>query len=241
MKILNPHAQPVESQLAQRFQVRLRRHPRIDLDPDLRVRRKFKPLGRKPEKLFHLPGHQIRRRPAAPVKLHHRPFARHKPADVLDLPLQRLDVRRRNAVILRDHHVARAKQAQAFAEGKMHVQRHRSPRRVGRRVILLQIVRPEIILPHRRRRVTRVPRPRPVVFFQELFGNLEAFPVQLQMQAGIAHSENYRAPSRRTFSATAALCPASTNARAFSTGVCCKIPCPRFKMCPIPPVCSTAA
>ena len=36
-------------------------------------------------------------------------------------------------------------------------------------------------------------------------------------------------------------CPASTNALAFSTGVVGKIPCPRFRMWPTPPVFSTAS
>ena len=45
VKVLNPHAQAVESQFAQRFQVRPGSHAGIDLDPDFRVGRKLKMLS----------------------------------------------------------------------------------------------------------------------------------------------------------------------------------------------------
>ena len=98
------------------------------------------------------------------------------------LPLENFDVRRRDAVILGDHNVAGAEQAEAFAEGKMHVKRNRSARRVGRRVELLEVVRAEIILPDRGRGIAGVARSRPIVFFQKRFGDLEAFPIQLKME-----------------------------------------------------------
>ena len=41
--------------------------------------------------------------------------------DVVDFPLQGFDVRRSDAVVLGDHHIARAEQAQAFAKRKVHV------------------------------------------------------------------------------------------------------------------------
>ena len=74
MKILNAHAQAVEAEPPQRFKMRVRRHARIDLDADLRVRRERKSLGREAEQAFHLFRRQIRRRAAAPVKLHNGPF-----------------------------------------------------------------------------------------------------------------------------------------------------------------------
>ena len=56
MKILNAHAQAIEAKPAQRFQVRLRRDARIDLDADFRVGREGESLRRVAEKLFHLLG-----------------------------------------------------------------------------------------------------------------------------------------------------------------------------------------
>ncbi len=143
---------------------------------------------------FHLLRRQIRRRAAAPVKLHDGPFAGNEAADVLDFAFEDFDVGRRDAVILGDDHVAGAEQAQALAEGKMHVQRNRRARRIGRRVKLLEIVRAEIILPDRRRGIARVARPRAIVFFEERFGDLEAFPVQLQDGGSNRSSESSNAP-----------------------------------------------
>ncbi len=183
MKILNAHAQAVEAQAPQGFQMRCGRHARVDLDADFGVRRERESLGRESKQAFHLFGRQIGGRAAAPVKLHDGAFARNEAADVLDFALQYFDVRRRDAVILGDHHVAGAEQAQAFTERKVHVERYRSARRIGGGVVALQIVRAEIILPDRSRRIARVARPGPIVFLQKLFGDLEAFPVQLQMKA----------------------------------------------------------
>src|SRR5882762_6199826 len=99
--------------------MRLRRDARVDLDADFGVRRERETLRRVTKKLLHLLGSQIRWSAAAPVKLHHGPIARNEFADMLDFALKRFDVRRRDAVILRDHHIAGAEQAQAFAEGKV--------------------------------------------------------------------------------------------------------------------------
>ena len=187
MEILNAHAQAVEAEPPQRFQMRVRGDARIDLDADFRVRRERKPLGREAEQCFHLFRRQISGRAAAPVKLHDGPLARNEAADVLDFALESFDVGRRDAVILGDDHVAGAEQAQALAEGKMHVERNGSARRIGRRVELFEIVRAEIVLPDRRGGIARVARPRTIVFFEKRFGNFEAFPIQLQMEARIAH------------------------------------------------------
>ena len=49
LEILNAHAEPVESETPQRFQMRAAGHARIDFDSDLGVRRERKPLARVPE------------------------------------------------------------------------------------------------------------------------------------------------------------------------------------------------
>ena len=71
LEILNAHAQAVEAQAAQRFQMRAIGDARVDLDSDFRIRRERKTLARVAEKIFHLRGRQIRGRAAAPVKLDH--------------------------------------------------------------------------------------------------------------------------------------------------------------------------
>ena len=76
LKILNAHAQPVESEPAQRFEMRAAGDARVDFDSDFRVGRERKSLARIAEKIFHLRGREIRRRAAAPVKLNHGPLFR---------------------------------------------------------------------------------------------------------------------------------------------------------------------
>ena len=80
LEILNAHAEPVESQPAQSFQVRATGDARIDLDSDFRVRREGKALARVQKKIFHLRGREIGRRAAAPVELDHAAFFETLPA-----------------------------------------------------------------------------------------------------------------------------------------------------------------
>jgi hypothetical protein len=79
-----------------------------------------------PGKIFHLCGSEIGGRAAAPVKLDHRPLARHAARHVVDFPLERREVGNRDLLIFLNGNVARAEKAQALAEGKMHVERERS-------------------------------------------------------------------------------------------------------------------
>src|SRR5712692_1408824 len=237
MKILDPHAQPVKAQPPQRLQVLARGHSRVDLDPHLRVRRKVKMLARGAKQIFNLLRSQIRRRPAAPVKLQHWPFFRNAAAHPLHFALQHVEIRRRHALVFLDDYVASAKQAQALAKRNVHVQRNGAARPFRLRVHLLQIIRAKRIVPHRRGRIARIPRPRPVVARQKFFAHAKLFRHMRQGWIRDTHCQllNATAPQRAFPLTKFACCPVSTKSLAFSTGVCCKMPCPRFKMCPTPP------
>src|SRR5262249_24113331 len=124
MKILNAHAQPVESQATQCLQVFARCHPRIDFDAHLSIRRKCEELARRAKQVFDLRRHQLRWCSAAPMKLHYLPIPRNAAAYALQLPLQNLEIRWRNILVLLNDDVASAKQAQALAEGNVHVDRN---------------------------------------------------------------------------------------------------------------------
>jgi hypothetical protein len=111
MEVLDAHAQAIEAQAAQCFQMRQRGDPRIDFDSDLRVGRKSEAFRSVAEELFHLFRGQVRWSAASPVELHDWAVAGNESADVVDFPIECLDVRWRNAVILRDDHIARTEQA----------------------------------------------------------------------------------------------------------------------------------
>ncbi len=72
LKILNAHAEAVEAEPPQSFQVRAICDARIDFNSNFGVRRERKSLARVTEEIFHLRGSEIRGRAAAPVKLNHR-------------------------------------------------------------------------------------------------------------------------------------------------------------------------
>ena len=152
----------------------LRGDARIDFDADFGVGSEGEALGGVAEKVFHLRGSQIGGRAAAPVKLRDAALARDVPRDVVDFSLQRGEVRRRDAVILGDDHVAGAEQAQAFAEGKMHVERDGRFRGVGLREELVEIVGADVVLPDRSGRVAGVARPGTIVAGEEFLGDAKA-------------------------------------------------------------------
>src|SRR5688500_6581346 len=96
---------------------------------------------------------------------------------MFDLPHERCEVGRSRLMIFRDDHIARAKQAKAFAEGKMQVERHRRPR----------VVRPEVILPYGRCRVTGIARSRPVVPGEILLRNAKSVAADFEVELALAY------------------------------------------------------
>src|ERR1700722_13132108 len=124
LKVLNAHAQPVKSQAAQAFEVATFGHSRIDLDSNLGVGGKGESFAGVAEKIFHLRGSEIGWRASAPVKLSDGPFAGHSRANVTDFFLERVQVGNRYTFVFLNGDIAGAEQAEAFAEGKMHVKRN---------------------------------------------------------------------------------------------------------------------
>src|SRR5277367_6523834 len=88
LKILDAHAEAVEAEAAQGFQMSAIGNARINLDADLRVWGEGKSLARVAEQIFHLRGSQIGGRSATPVKLNHGTVLRNALADMLDLAFQ---------------------------------------------------------------------------------------------------------------------------------------------------------
>ena len=110
LEILNAHAQAVEAEAAQGFQVRAIGDARINFDADFRIRREGKSLARVAEKIFHLRGSQIGGRSAAPVKLNHRTILRYALAHVLDFAFQGVQVGNRDFFIFLNRNIAGAEQ-----------------------------------------------------------------------------------------------------------------------------------
>ena len=77
-------------------------------------------------------------------------------------------------MILRNDHIAGAKQAQALAKGQVHVHRDRRARGIGLFVGALEVIRAEIVAPDRRSRVTGIARPGAVIQREKLGRNAES-------------------------------------------------------------------
>ncbi len=108
-------------------------------------------------------------------------IARNETGDVLDFISQSGEIRRRYGVILLNDHVAGAEEAQAFAEGKMHVERNRAARFVGLAIALLEIVGAEIVLPDGSGGIAGVARAGAIVLFEEGLGDFQALAVEFEM------------------------------------------------------------
>src|ERR1700692_225510 len=161
MKILNAHAQPVKAQTPQGFEMFARGHPGIYLDADFRVRRKIKMFARESKQILKLLRGQICGSTAAPMELHHRAIVRHSSSYMFDLSLQHIEIRYRHALIFLNNYVTSAKQTQAFAKGKMHVQRNGCLRALRLSVNGFKIAGTESVIPNRRSRIARITRSGP--------------------------------------------------------------------------------
>src|SRR5689334_9863332 len=235
MKILNSHAKPVEAELAERFKVRARSDAGIHFDADFAVGRKMKTFARKSEQVLNLLRRKIGGRAAAPVKLHDGTILGNAAADAFRLTLQYIQIRRRDTLVFLNHYVASAKQAQAFAERDMHVQRNGRLRAFCFTKNFFQITRAKRVVPNGRGRVTRVARAGTIIFRQKFFAHAQLAPHLLERWIGKRHRCGLYLDCAAGRTSWARTCwPVSTKSRAFSTGVFGNIPWPRFRICPRP-------
>ncbi len=172
LKILNAHAQAIEAQAAQRFQLSAAGDARVHFDANFGIGSKRKAVVRVLEKIFHLCDRQIRWRAAAPVKLDNRTFARNFCCDVINLALQSIEVGNGDFLVFLNGNGAGAEQAEVFAKRNVHVERKRSGQLFGAGIIFFQIVGAEVLFPYGRGWITGVARAGAIIFFQENVGNL---------------------------------------------------------------------
>src|ERR1700736_6175739 len=136
------------------------------------------------EQVFDLRWGEIRRSAAAPMELHHRAFARNAATHALQLALENAKIRRSHIFVFLNDDVARAKQAQALAEGNMHVQGNRRSSPIRLFVHSFEVVGAKGVIPNRGRRVARVPGARAVVSSKKFFAHTEFFAHLVQAWVG---------------------------------------------------------
>src|SRR5208282_5881162 len=109
---------------------------------------------------------------AAPVKLNHRALLRNTLAYVLNLTLQRIQVGNRDFLIFLNGNIAGTKEAEALAEGNVHVERKRRRLIFRASVETFEIVGPEIIFPDGSGGIARITRAGTIIFFKSGVGDL---------------------------------------------------------------------
>src|SRR3954463_9847602 len=97
------------------------------------------------------------------MELHDGTLSGNTSAHALHLALEHAQVWRRNGFVLLDDYVASAKKAQAFAEGKVHVQRHGTACVLSLLMHFFEVGGSKGIVPDRSRRVAGVARPGTIV------------------------------------------------------------------------------
>ena len=173
VKVLNAHAEPVKAELAQSFEMLAGGHAWVDLDANFTVGVEMEMLFCKGKQILDLFGRQVGWCAAAPMELDHAAVLRDAEADALHLSLQHLKIRGRDVFVLLNDDVARTKEAQAFTEGDMHVERNRCPGTLSLLVHPFEIVRTERVVPDRRRGVARIARPRAIVLGEKFRSDVE--------------------------------------------------------------------
>src|SRR2546429_346355 len=173
MEVLNAHAETVEAELAQSFEMLAGGHTGVDLDANFTVGVEMEMLFRKCEQVLDLFGRQVRRCAPAPMELDYGAILRDAAADAFHLPLQHVKIGWCDAFVLLDNDVACAKEAEAFTEGNVHVQRNGCPSTLGLFMHPFEIGRTESIVPDRRGGIAGIARPRAIVLGEKFIADVE--------------------------------------------------------------------
>src|SRR6266478_6288230 len=173
MEVLNAHAETVEAEFAQRFEMLATGYTGVDFDPNLTVGVEMEMFFRECEEILDLLGCQVGGSAAAPMELDYGAILRDALADALHLLLQNVKIGWRDAFVFLNDDVARAKETEAFTEGNMHVQRDRRSGMLGFFMHFFQIDRAESVVPDRSGGITGIARPRTIVLCEEFLAYVE--------------------------------------------------------------------
>src|ERR1700680_1917781 len=199
MEILDAHAEAVETEFAEGFEVFARRDTRIDFDADFGVGREREVIPGEAEKVFDLRRSQIGGSAAAPVELHHGAVAGNAAADMFDLSLQYVQIWGRDALVFLDDDVAGAEEAETLAKRDVHVERDGGFGALGLFVDFFEVGRAEGVVPNGRGGVAGVTRAGTVIAREKLFADAKLFAHALQTWICERHDKGPLTPIRSGF------------------------------------------
>ncbi len=183
MEVLNAHAETVEAELAEGFEMLAGGYAGIDLDAYFTFGVEMEMLFGECEQVFDLCRCEVGWSAAAPMELDHGTIFGDAAADALHLPFQHVKIRRCDAFVLLDDDVASAKEAETFTEGNVHVQRNGGPGTLGFFVYSFEIGWAESVVPDGCRGIAGIARAWTIVFGEEFLADVK-FAAHL-LQAGM--------------------------------------------------------
>src|SRR5690349_588186 len=190
MEVLDAHAEAIEAKTTKGFDVSPSGNARIDFDSDFGVGREREMFASEAKEVLDLSGRQIGGSAAAPVKLDNGANAGNAASDASNFFLQGIEVGRRDFVILLNDDVAGAEEAEAFAEGNMHVKRNGRGAAIGVLVDFFEVGRAEGIVPDGSSRVAGVARAGTIIASEEIFADTKLFAHLLKTGSGKRHSSH---------------------------------------------------
>ena len=188
LKVLNAHAEAVEAELAESFEMCTGGHARVNFDANLAFGVEMEMLFGEREQILDLLGRQIGWRAAAPVELHDGTSLGDAAADALHLLLQDVKIGRRDAFVFLNDDVAGAKEAQALAERDVHIERDGRPDTLGFFVHTFEIGGPESVVPNGRGGIAGVARAGTIVLCEEIFADMKLAAHLIEAGMGETHA-----------------------------------------------------
>lgn len=189
MEILDAHAETIEAELAKSGEMIAGGDARVDFNADFSVGSEGEVIARVAEEIFDLRRSEIGGRAAAPVELRDGAIFGDGLADAVDFALQDFEIRRSDTLIFLDDDVAGAEKAEAFAKGKVHVERDGRFCSLGFCVNFFEVVRAEGIVPDGSGRIAGVARARTIVTSEKVFADAKLFAHVLQSWICESHAK----------------------------------------------------
>jgi len=193
MKILDAHAEAVETELAESFEMLAAGDAGIDFDADFSVGRESEMFAREAVQIFDLRRSEIGGSAAAPVELDDRAIFGDATADALRFALEDFEVRRCDALVFLDDDVACAEKAKALAKGKVHVEGDRGFGGICLFVDFFEVGGAEGVVPNRRGGVAGVAWAGAIVTGEEFFADAKLIAHVLESGFGEGHDALPRA------------------------------------------------
>src|SRR5216684_2555256 len=162
----------------------------VDFDANLAVEIEVEMFLCEGEEILDLHGCQIGGSAAAPVELDYGAIPGDAAADAFHFLFQDVKIRRSDTFVFLNNDVAGAEEAEAFAEGNMHVERNGSFGALGFIVHAFEISGAECIVPDRSRGIAGVTRPGAIVFCKKVLADTELAAHLLQAWMCDCHAES---------------------------------------------------